>query len=104
VYADGEFIVTWTTPNDGFNRGIAAQRFSVDPTLGPLCGDAERSDLRVTASDALALLDASVGNRSCVACICDADSSGAVTSTDALLALRHAVGLIATLSCPACGE
>lgn len=56
----------------------------------------------VTASDALAILSAAVGAIVCEECVCDVDGSGSIAATDALLALRKAVGLSAPLNCPAC--
>jgi hypothetical protein len=77
----------------------------------PPCGDpidpsqAQRSFRAdtVTASDALYILQAAIGTRSCEECTCDVDSSGAITATDALAVLRVAVGEDVELVCPACG-
>jgi hypothetical protein len=52
-----------------------------------------------TASDALAVLNASVGLRECALCVCDVDASGAVVALDALLVLRAAVGEPIALTC-----
>lgn len=56
----------------------------------------------VTASDALAVLNAAVGLFACELCVCDVDDSGSITATDALTTLREAVGLGGTLDCPVC--
>jgi hypothetical protein len=101
-YTDGEFIVTWTTPDDGWDIGIDGQRLLLDPSLGPVCGDAARKDLTVTVDDALDLLRVSTGLQVCDDCVCDADSSGSVTATDALRALQNAIGLDSPLVCPPC--
>jgi exonuclease III len=64
-------------------------------------GHAPSTDL-VTASDALFILGAAVGIQTCDVCVCDADGSGGVVATDALLTLQSAVGLPVTLQCPPC--
>jgi len=56
----------------------------------------------VTASDALFILSAAVGAQTCELCICDADGSGGIFATDALLTLQFAVDLPVTLQCPPC--
>lgn len=56
----------------------------------------------VTASDALAVLNAAVGLFACELCVCDVDGSGTLAATDALQTLRVAVGLGGALDCPAC--
>ncbi len=63
------------------------------------CGD-PNEDERLTATDALIVLRASVGSSACAACVCDVDGSGTVTTTDALIVLRLAVGLPGPRSCP----
>ena len=72
-------------------------------TLGPTCGDVD-GDGAVRASDALAVLLASIGLQICDDCICDLDGGGSVLASDALRALRVAVGAALSLSCPACGN
>jgi len=57
----------------------------------------------VTASDALYILNAAVGVLTCELCICDADGQGTVAASDALLALKKAVGEPIELACPPCG-
>jgi hypothetical protein len=56
----------------------------------------------VRASDALFILRTAVGTLACQACVCDIDGSGSITATDALVALKIAVGQALALSCPAC--
>lgn len=58
---------------------------------GPACGDAN-ADGDVTASDALAILRASVGLAACPRWQCDYDGSGGVSAADALRVLRAAIG------------
>jgi hypothetical protein len=50
----------------------------------------------------LMALVAAVGAGSCPLCICDVDSSGVTTATDALSILRRAVGQPIALMCVAC--
>jgi hypothetical protein len=57
---------------------------------------------KVVAADALAVLRAAVGTRSCDLCLCDVDNSGAISAADALRVLRAAVGQQVALVCPAC--
>ncbi len=52
------------------------------------------------ASDALFILNASVGSGECDVRVCDVNASGSVTATDALLVLEAAVGLDVALDCP----
>ncbi len=56
----------------------------------------------ITASTALAALQASIGLIQCDLCRCDVDNSGGVTASDALRILRIAVNLPGNLDCPAC--
>jgi hypothetical protein len=53
-----------------------------------------------TAADALAVLKSAVGTFECLPCLCDVDSSAAITVADALLVLKRAVGAAAALECP----
>jgi hypothetical protein len=65
-----------------------------------ICGDATE-DFDVTASDALHILRASVGQP--LACIhprCDTDDGASVVASDAQRALRFAVGQSVVLDCP----
>jgi cysteine-rich repeat protein len=56
----------------------------------------------ITATDALAILQAAVGLSACDLCVCDVDGSGVVSAVDALAALNHAVGNEVELRCPVC--
>jgi len=65
------------------------------------CGDAD-ADGKVSATDALLVLRASVGAAECAECRCDVNAVGGVSATDALLILRAAVGQPVSLACPSC--
>ena len=53
-----------------------------------------------TATDALFVLRAAVNLLSCRACVCDVDSNGGTTATDALRVLKRAVGQNVEVACP----
>lgn len=72
----------------------------VQPILSPSCGDFDGSG-SVVASDALGILNGSVGLGCCDRCVCDYDGSGTVQGTDALLVLNVAVGLTPPIE-PSC--
>jgi len=57
-----------------------------------------------SASDALYIVGAAVGSRSCKTCICDVNRSGIVDATDALTVLAEAVGLGPYVRCVLCAE
>ena len=107
-----EVVVVWQSPQDGRADGIYGQRFDTDVIAGGTCGDpisfaastAARAFLgaAVTASDALATLQAAVGLLTCQLCVCDVNGSGSLSATDALTILQYAVGQPLTLDCPAC--
>lgn len=65
----------------------------------PECGDANANG-RITATDALFALRASVGTYECAPSVCDANDSGAITASDSLLILRRATGQDVALGCP----
>ena len=65
------------------------------------CGD-PTGDGRVSVADALYISQASTQTRSCDVCSCAVTGGPSVTVSDALEVLRAAVGLPATLDCPAC--
>jgi hypothetical protein len=67
------------------------------------CGDASE-DGNLTASDALGILKAAVGSKSCLICVCDVDNSNKVTASDALRTLRFVVGQPVTLDCQSDGN
>lgn len=102
-------------------RRIAASRLALTVGLSlvapsaasAVCGEAEDAvaslDRRsaaiaanVTATDALATLQAAVGIVECALCVCDVDNSASVSATDALAIIRAAVGQPVPLVCPAC--
>jgi len=107
-----DVIVVWQSPSDGSADGIAAQRFVT--SSGPVgsCGDpvavtasfAASTHLgrAVTATDALAILQAAVGLLACELCVCDVDGSGSIAASDALLTLQYSVGQSESLLCPPC--
>jgi cysteine-rich repeat protein len=66
-----------------------------------MCGDPLAQFGRISAIDAQFILRASVELEECALCVCDVDSSGEILSSDALRALRYAVGLAEVLDCPA---
>ncbi len=71
--------------------------------LRAMCGDCNL-DTSVNISDALLAMQAAVGkiNLSPLAApLCDVDSSFSPTTTDGLLILQFASGLVPTLTCPA---
>jgi hypothetical protein len=63
-------------------------------TMPVVCGDAG-GDGDVTASDALAALQAGVGLAECALAACDVNCSGGVSAIDALMILRAATGSLA---------
>ena len=105
--SDTEFIAVW----DGLaeadeGQAIYSQAFCVFGDTNTLCGDATcpvaTEQEEITAKDALFTLLAAIDAFSCPLCICDVDSSGVVSATDALAVLRTSTGLSASLQCPAC--
>jgi hypothetical protein len=64
------------------------------------CGDVN-DDGRVTATDALFVLQSAIGLQQCAVEICDANGDGEVTATDASMVLAAAVGLPVDFVCPA---
>jgi hypothetical protein len=108
-----EVVVVWQSPQDGRADGIYGQRLDTDVVVSGECGDpiafaaataarATFSGAAVTASDALATLQAAVGLLSCDLCVCDVNGSNTLSSTDALFILQFAVGQPIELNCPAC--
>jgi hypothetical protein len=73
----------------------------VDGAQGDECGDATEDGV-ITATDALAALQAAIGTRVCLPCVCDVDNSGATTASDALRLLQAAVGQPVELVCVPC--
>lgn len=118
----GLFAVVWQSDDDGDQEGVAGRVFSIGTSTGTTttttlpsggdCGDpvvdgglvaaVPDGPSVITASDALYILGAAVGVRSCELCVCDVNDSGGITATDALAALNEAVGLPIVLDCPPC--
>ncbi len=96
------------------SRQSAGTTTSTTTTTLPVseCGDAtevvaggearERSAAHVTATDALFVLQVTVGIGTCLPCVCDVDDSGGVSATDALIMLQSAVDPSVELQCPPC--
>lgn len=97
--SDQSLVVAWQSEGqDGSDSAIVQRRFA----RAAACGDAT-IDGRTSASDALFALQSAVGIRECAACICDVDTSGTVTTTDALAILTVGVGTTSVvLDCAAC--
>ena len=99
-----------TTTSSTTTKSSTTTTVTTTTTFPPRdCGDpvlliGERPPLQnaVTASDALAVLRVSVGIGSCALCVCDVDSSGKITATDALTVLTATVSPEFPLNCPAC--
>jgi hypothetical protein len=72
---------------------VCPQGVCDDTTPPELCGDAS-GDGRLSVVDAWSILTASIGTAdACGMAVCDVDANDMVNSTDALLALRAAVGV-----------
>lgn len=101
----GDEVVGGDEACDGGAEPWAAGRACRDDCTLVGCGDVDDNDA-VTSGDALFVLRAAVGSRSCDACLCNVDASAsgpAVSVSDALRVLRNAVGAVgANLTCPAC--
>lgn len=108
----GDVIVAWQSPQDSSADGIFAQRFVTSSGPAGSCGDpialtaafAASTHLgrAVTATDALAILQAAVGLLSCELCVCDVNGSGNLSASDALVTLQFSVGQSGSLLCPPC--
>jgi len=74
-----------------------------DPNTGEctsMCASPMSKGEGVSASDALEILRTAVGISECALCVCDLNMSLTVTTTDAALALREAIGLENWMQCP----
>lgn len=81
--------------------GIPAPAAAGEPVRA--CGTSDAAMREPLASDALFVLKGAVGVAgTCGPCLCDANGSGSVGATDALLVLRRAVDGETPLHCPAC--
>jgi hypothetical protein len=101
AFADADTLaVVWDASDDDDSAAdhIRARVFDL---ITPACGDGDE-DGTTDATDALFVLQAAVGSRSCTACLCDVNSSSGLTAADALIVLRVSVGAGSTLTCPAC--
>jgi len=54
------------------------------------------------ATDCSFVLKASVGTATCEICVCDVNGNDSLSTTDALLCLKRAVGQSVNLNCPPC--
>ncbi|MFN2425718.1 MAG: hypothetical protein ABR587_04645 [Candidatus Binatia bacterium] len=66
------------------------------------CGQPVSTGSGPTASDCNRVLRASVGSSTCELCVCDVNGSDSLSTVDALLCLKSAVGQSVTLNCPPC--
>ncbi|HET9062363.1 MAG TPA: hypothetical protein VFO62_03650, partial [Candidatus Binatia bacterium] len=86
--SDQSLAVAWQSEDqDGSDFAIVARRFA----RAAACGDATADGL-TSASDALLVLQVTVGTRECAPCTCDVDQSGAVTTVDSLAILKAGLG------------
>jgi hypothetical protein len=109
--ADGSAVVVWESlGQDGDFSGMFGQLLCVDfngnaicdrQETSRACGDTAAAE-GITATDALFALHVAVGLTTCQPCICDNDSSGSITASDALRLLTVATGQDVGLFCPAC--
>jgi predicted outer membrane repeat protein len=112
---EGQCLPGFATDQRGIARpqGVSCDRGAVErspeDSASGTCGDPveivaskDASANAVSASDALAVLNAAVGLSTCEFCICDIDDSGSISASDALATLLAAVGLPVELNCPAC--
>lgn len=98
IFASGS-----TTTSSSTTTTSSSTTTTLCPFPSDVCGQPINPD-RVSplTSDCLHILRAAVGSVECCLCPCDADSSGRVLASDALLCLRKAVGLDVELGCEAC--
>jgi hypothetical protein len=114
---DGSLVLSLATSFDGtecvnaivrvVDAGGATMDYrDVTVTAGPaegcptvLCGDAT-GDGNVTATDALAALNAAVSLTSCALNLCDVSGDTNISAVDALMILQHAVGISVPFNCP----
>jgi len=82
----------------GTNTDAGTEIFRLNACM---CGAPATRKLPPTASDALFVLRAAVGQVACLLCECDTNSDTQILASDALNVLREAVGLPADLICPA---
>ena len=105
VCDDGEICTIQDVCTDGVCLGAASPKpecaVSTTTTTLPavLCGDIS-GDGKVTASDALAVLQRAVSGAFCPPSACDFNGDGRVTAPDAQGTLKSAVGQAVTPKCP----
>lgn len=92
-----------STCNDGNSSTLqdqCLQGLCVQGSTVPVCGDANGNG-SVTASDALQILNKSVGQPIiCHPYLCDTDNNGSIVTSDAQRVLRKAVGQTVSVTCP----
>ncbi len=96
----GRIVFDATCDIDGGNSDASSEIYGEPACVcgAPVTRGAANGGLP-TASDALFVLQAAVGQMACDLCSCDANGSGTLTSSDALLVLQAAVGQGADLAC-----
>jgi hypothetical protein len=108
----GNIAMVWQSPQDGSADGVYGQLFVATAGSDANCGDpiaitggfesGIQQGRAVTATDALAALQAAVGLFPCPLCVCDVNGSGLVSASDALSILSFSVGQATSLLCPPC--
>lgn len=89
------------TCDDGDTVFTPGDECSADCKIFPCGIPTSTTSAGPKTSDALFVLKAAVQATNCDLRVCDANDSGTVTTTDALLVLKKAVGQGVTLGCPA---
>ena len=67
------------------------------------CSQPVSSGTTPNTSDCSFVLRAAVGTKTCALCVCDVNSSSSLTTVDALICLKKAVGQSVTIDCVPCG-
>jgi hypothetical protein len=89
-------------------RSLAAAAFLVAAAAGTAaaglgdCSQPLSTGGGPNSADCLYVLKAAVGSRPCENCVCDTNGNNAITTTDALVCLKKAVGQSVSLNCPSC--
>jgi hypothetical protein len=87
--------------DDGDATFTPGQSCSATCTLVPCGKPTNSSGVPPKTSDALFALKAAVKSATCDLALCDVNNSGTITTSDALIILKKAVGQSITLNCPA---
>ena len=87
--------------DDGDTTFTPGQPCSATCTLVPCGKPTNSSGGAPKTSDALFALKAAVKSATCDLSLCDVNNSGTITTSDALIILKKAVGQLVTLNCPA---